>query len=50
MWIIDVATRIKCLGDVKEALLCLEERDRLLCQIVSSLLKWVDPTTTHGKE
>ena len=32
LWVIDVATRIKCLGDVKEALLCLEETDGLLCR------------------
>jgi hypothetical protein len=36
MWIIDVATRIKCLSDVKEALLSLEETVRLLYQMLAT--------------
>ena len=34
LWLIDSSTRIKCLGDVKEALLSLEESVRLLYQML----------------
>jgi hypothetical protein len=34
LWIIDAATSFKCLGEVKEALLCLKETDGLLCHML----------------